>query len=128
MSEHDSFYDLKKPTITNVRAVLKWAHENSIKTNIDYLDCSKSFSRRPSDLDFDEVMQLIKKPSKPFLRVILRKNFNWYSLLTEGEHVEDVLEVGFSGVKLDRNEIFVFCYLKWEFLGRMKEKFELAQL
>jgi len=49
----DQFYDLKRPTISNVKATLTWAKELSIKIFIDYLDCSKSTSRQPADMAFD---------------------------------------------------------------------------
>ena len=42
-----------------MQSALKWVEARAIKTFIDYLDCSKSTARQPSNIAFDEVMELI---------------------------------------------------------------------
>lgn len=75
-SVSDRFYDLKHSTVVVVKSALRWAKERSIKTFIDYLDCSKSTARQPSDMAFDEVLELIDKTAAQYFRIILRKKFN----------------------------------------------------
>lgn len=121
----DQFYDLKQPTIANVKAVLTWAKERSIKTFIDYLDCSKSTARQTSDMSFDEVLELIDKAAAVFFRVILRKNYNWFGILSNDAHVEDVIEIGIRGIQDGKKELFIFSYLKKELFEELQNKYEL---
>lgn len=127
-SRTDQFYDLKHFTIANVQAALRWAKERSIKTFIDYLDCSKSAARKPSDMAFDEVLELIHEAAARYFRIILRKNFNWFGILTNNKHLEDVIEMGIRGIMVGKKEIFVFCYLKKELFEEMTGKFALTQI
>lgn len=126
--EHDIFFELTQPTIANVRAVLAWAEKYAIKTAIDYLDCSKSFSRQPSDMAFNEVLELIDKVAAQYFRIILRKNYNWFGILTNNKHLEDVIEMGIRGIMIGKKEIFVFCYLKKELFEEITGKFALTQI
>ena len=127
-SSSDQFYDLKRPTISNVKAALKWAKELSIKTFVDYLDCSKSTARQPSDMAFDEVLELIDEAAAQYFRIILRKNFNWFGILSSDAYLEDVIEIGLRGIEIGKKEIFIFCYLKKDFFDEMNEKFALTQI
>jgi len=61
--------------------------------------------------------------SKPYFRVILRKNRNWFLLLTDKLHIEDMLEIGIRGVEINGEEYFTFSYLKKEMLGKLMKKF-----
>ncbi len=127
-SGSDQFYDLKRPTISNVKVALKWIKERSIKTFVDYLDCSKSTARQTSDMAFDEVLELIDEASARYFRVILRKKFNWFGILSSDAHLEDVIEIGLRGIMVGKKEIFVFCYLKKESFEEMAGKFALTQI
>ena len=124
----DQFYDLKRPTIANVQSALKWVEARAIKTFIDYLDCSKSTARQPSDMAFDEVLKLIDEAAAQYFRVILRKNFNWFGILTNNKHLEDVIEIGLRGIMVGKKEIFVFCYLKRKLFEEMAGKLALTQI
>jgi len=126
MYERDLFFELKRLTIANVRAVLEWAHKHAMKTAIDYLDCSKSFSRQSSDMAFHEVLELIDKKSAPYFRIILRKNFNWFGILSTDAHVEDVIEIGIRGITVGEKEIFIFSYLKKELFDDLEKQFKLS--
>ena len=125
-SGSDQFYDLKHSTISNVKAAIKWAKELSIKTFIDYLDCSKSTARQHSDMAFDEILELINEAAAQYFRIILRKNFNWFGILTNNKHIEDVIEIGIRGIMVGKKEIFVFCYLKRKLFEDMEKQFELT--
>lgn len=127
-SGSDQFYDLKCPTVANVKSALTWTKERSIKIFIDYLDCSKSTARQPSDMAFNEVLELIDEAAAQYFRIILRKNYNWFGILTSDRHIEDVMEIGLRGIQFDQKEIFIFCYLKKEILSKMSKKFELTRV
>jgi hypothetical protein len=124
----DQFYDLKVPTASNAKAALSWAKERSIKTFIDYLDCSKSSARQPSDMVFDDVLKLIDESAAKFFRVIVRKNYNWFGLLSDDAHVEDVIEIGIRGIRDGKREIFIFSYLEKTLFQDLEERFELVQI
>jgi hypothetical protein len=125
----DQFYDLKHPTIANEKSALTWVKERSIKTFVDYLDCSESTARQPSDMPFDAVLKLIDKSAAELFRVILRKNYNWFGILSNDAHVEDVIEIGIRGIKDGKKELFIFSYLeeKWfEELGQVVGLLEIT--
>lgn len=92
-SMHDIFYWLKRPTVSGIRAVLEWAHQYAMATRVTLLDPSESIRRLLGDEPFEKVMRHIGAHAKPFFRVILRKNQNWYLLLTDEKHIEDLIEI-----------------------------------
>ena len=111
-----------------MQSALKWVEARAIKTFIDYLDCSKSTARQPSDMAFDEVLELIDEVATQYFRIILRKNFNWFGILSSDAYLEDVIEIGLRGIEIGKKEIFIFCYLKKDFFDEMNEKFALTQI
>jgi hypothetical protein len=125
--EQDLFLWLKRPTIANVKAVLTWANERAMRTDIDCSDTAKMIRRQPSDKPFEEVVRHINGKSKSYFRVILRKNRNWFLLLTDDLHIEDMLEIGIRGIEIDGEEYFTFSYLKKEMLSKLKKKFSFRE-
>ena len=77
---------------------------------------------------FDEVLKLIDEAAAQYFRVILRKNFNWFGILSSDAYLEDVIEIGLRGIEIGKKEIFIFCYLKKDFFDEMNEKFALTQI
>lgn len=65
--------------------------------------------------------------AKPFFRVILRKNQNWYLLLTDEKHIEDLIEISVRGIEIRSKEYFIQCFLRKELMGRLKTKFHLIE-
>lgn len=126
--EHDLFYDLERPTIANAKSALTWAKNRSIKTFIDYLDCSKSTARQPSDMNFGEVLNLVNKTATQYFRIIFRKNYNWFGILSTDAHVEDVIEIGIRGIMVGKQELFIFSYLKKELFDELNQEFSLLQI
>lgn len=122
-SEQDLFLWLKRPTIANVKAVLTWAGERAMRTDVDCSDKAKMVRRQSSDKPFEEVVRHINGKSKSYFRVILRKNRNWFLLLTDKLHIEDMLEIGIRGVEIDGEEYFTFSYLKKEMLSKLRKNF-----
>jgi len=121
----DDFYTPQKMTIKNIKTILKWTHENGIKTDIHYLDCSKSFARQRSDKTFEEAMAHISKESKGFFRIIYRRNWNAWLICSDDPTPKDYLEIGICGISIDGIEHFIFVFLDKEKLDELKEQFEI---
>jgi len=125
--DQDLFLWLKRPTITEVRAVLNWAHKRAMRTDIFSSDTAKDVRKDYSDKPFEDVVRQINGKSKSYFRVILRKDRNWYLLLTDKLHIEDMLEIGIRGVEIDGEEYFIHSYLKKEMLSKLRRKFSLSE-
>ncbi|GEM_PF-2313183 len=125
--KQDVFYWLKRPTITRIRAVLEWADKHALRTDISFRDDSGVSRRKATDKTFEEVMKRINGKAKPYFRVILRKNQNWFLLLSNKKHIEDLIEIGIRGIEIDSNEYFIHCFLKKELMNQLKRKFQLAE-
>ena len=123
----DIFYWLKRPTVAGVRAVLNWAHKRAMRTDVYCSDTAKDVRKEYSDRPFKEVLRHINGKSKSYFRVILRKDRNWYLLLTDNLHIEDMIEIGIRGVDIDDEEYFIHSYLKKEMLGKLKRKFSFKE-
>jgi hypothetical protein len=126
-SGQDIFYWLNRPTIANIKAVLIWANERAMRTDVDCSDRAKMIRRQHSDKPFEEVVRHINRGSKAYFRIILRKDRNWFLLLTDKLHIEDMLEIGICGVEVDGEEYFTFSYLKKEMLRKLRRKFLLKE-
>jgi len=125
--EQDIFYWLKRSTITEVRAVLNWAHKRAMRTDVYCSDTVKMVRKQSSDRPFEDVVYHVNGGSKSYFRIILRKNRNWFLLLTDKLHIEDMLEIGIRGVEIDGEEYFIHSYLKKEMLSKLRRKFLLRE-
>lgn len=124
----DIFFRLPHPTIAEIRSIFEWANKHALKTHISCLEVSKSWSRIPSSKSFDDVVDFINRQAKPYFRIVLRKNMNWFAVLAEERHIEDVIEIAIRGIEIDEKEYFIQCYLKKELLGRLKSKFAVTEI
>lgn len=124
----DVFMCLRHSTIAEIRSVFEWARKYAIKTDISCLDVSRDFSRRPSAKRFEEIVNLINRKAKPYFRIIIRMDFNWFLLLTDKKHIEDLIEIGIRGIEIDSGEYFIQCFLKKELLKQLKRKFALVEI
>jgi hypothetical protein len=70
----------------------------------------------------------ITEKNKSNLRVILRKNFNWYGWFSDDAHIEDIIEVAMWGIEIDSKEYFIQCFLKKEYMHELKKQFDLIEL
>ena len=125
--EQDIFYWLKRSTITEVRAVLNWARKRAMRTDVYCSDTAKMVRKQSSDRPFEDVMRYINREARSYFRIILRKNRNWFLLLTDKLHIEDMLEIGIRGVEIDGEEYFIHSYLKKEILSKLRRKFLLRE-
>lgn len=70
----------------------------------------------------------IGRNAKPYFRVILRNNWNWFLLLSNKKHFEDFIEIFIRGIDIGSKEYFVRCFLKKELMPVLKKKFSLEQI
>ncbi len=124
----DIFFRLEHPTIAEIRSILEWTNKNSLRTEVSCLEASKSFQRHVADKSLNEILDHVSRSAKPFFRVILRKNFNWFLTLSGKRHIEDVIEVGLRGVDIGHKEYFIQCFLKKELLVDLRKKFRLIKI
>jgi hypothetical protein len=127
-SKQDSFYCLDRPTIAKTKEILLWAHKRAMKTEVDSSDSARMIRRTHSDKPFEEVVRHVDRKAREYFRVILRRDRNWFMILTNDLHIEDMVEVGIRGVEIDGEEYFTFSYLKKEMLDRLKKKFPLKEI
>jgi len=129
MSEErqDVFYWLKRPTIAKVKAVMLWAHERAMKTEVHRSDRAKGIRRHRCDTPLEEVVRHVNGEARSFFRVILRRDRNWFLLLTDKLHIEDMLEIGICEVEIDGEEYFTFSYLRKEMLDELKRTFSFKE-
>ncbi len=125
--QQDVFFCLKNPTIARIRDLLKWGHKHAMRTDVDFRD-SSNLDKCPAAETFEEVLGYINRRAKPYLRVILRKNWNWYLLLSNKKHFEDFIEIGIRGIDVGPKEYFVRCFLKKELMPGLRKKFSLEQI
>lgn len=123
----DIFFWLKRPTIVEMRAVLEWANKHALRTDISSRDVQQFSRRETADKQFEEIIPRINRSAKPYFRIILRTNQNWYLLLTDEKHIEDLIEIAIGGIEIDFKEYFIRCFLKKELLERLKGKFQLVE-
>jgi len=124
----DIFMCLQHPTIAEICSVFKWAHKHVLRTDISYLDVSRDFGRQPSTKTLEEIVNHINREAKPYFRIIIRRDFNWFLLLTDKKHTEDLIEIAIRGIEIDSKEYFIQCFLKKELLKKLKRKFMLFEI
>jgi len=57
-----------------------------------------------------------------------KKNWNWYLLFSNKKHFDDFIEIGIRGINRGSKEYFVRCFLRKEWMPRLKKKFSLEQI
>ena len=125
---NDIFYEMPRPTLKKVKNILVWADKNGIKTDVDMLDCSKSFCRVASDKTFEEVLGYISKGSLGFFRVVFRQQNNVFGLFSSVYERRDYLEVFIRSIDVGQVEYFIFIYMEPEKLGYLKNKYSLKEI
>jgi hypothetical protein len=87
-----------------------------------------NLDKRPAEETFEEVIGYINRNAKPYFRVILRKNWNWYLLLSNKKRFDDFIEICIRGIDMGSKEYFVRCFLRKEWMPRLKKEFSLKQI
>lgn len=125
--QQDIFFCLKNATIAKIRNLFEWGHKHAMRTDVYFWE-DANLDKRPAGETFEEVIGFINRNSKSSFRVILRKNWNWYLFLSDKKHFEDFIEICIRGIDVDSKEYFVRCFLKKEWIPRLKKKFSLEQI
>jgi len=124
----DIFYKLRQPDIECVKSILRWAHKNALKTQIDLLDCRKSIARVRANRGFEEVLSAMTESALDYYRIILRKDGITWGIISETYERKDYLEIGICGIRIEGLEHFIFTYLNESKLGALQTKYELIPL
>ena len=128
MSERqDLFFRLKKSALAKIRSLFEWGHKHAMRSDVYFWE-NTNLAKRPAEETFEEVLGYINRNAKPFFRVILRKDMNWFLLLTRKKHSEDLIEICIRGIDVGPKEYFVRCFLKKEWMPALKKKFPLEQI
>ncbi|MFH1328625.1 MAG: hypothetical protein ABIH76_07295 [Candidatus Bathyarchaeota archaeon] len=125
--QQDIFFCLKNPTITKIRNLFEWGHKRAMRTEV-YSRENTNLDRRTVEENFEEVVEYINRKAKPYLRVILRKNWNWYLLLSNKKRFDDFIEIGIRGIDVGSKEYFIRCFLRKKLLSSIKKKFSLEEI
>lgn len=126
--KRDRFFLLKNPTVKKLHKILKWANSCALFSQVTFLDCTQSFRRLHSDKKIEDLLPFINQKNKTCFRVILRKDFNWYGWFSDDTHIEDIIEVAMWGIEIDSKEYFIQCFLKKEYMPKLKKKFDLIEI
>lgn len=124
----DIFYDIQDLDLKKVRSILKWAHKNALKTQVDELDCSVSFRRQASNKSFEEVMEHLDKRSVGYFRVVLRQPSGMFEFILEKYTKEEVLEIFIRSIEIENVEHFFFIYLDKDKMDYLRKKYVLKLL
>jgi len=125
--QQDIFFCLKNATIAKIRGLFEWGHKHAMRTDVYFWENS-DLDKRPAEETFEQVLEYINRKSKPYFRVILRKNWNWFLLLSDEKHFEDFIEICIRGIDVGPKEYFILCFLKKEWLPKLEENFSLGQI
>ncbi len=124
--EHDVFLWLKRPVITEMRAVLGWAHKHALREDIRCRERVGGIDKYSSDRKFDDIIGHFNRESKLFFRIIVRKGLNRFMAIDRKKHA-DLIDIGVHCVRIEDKEYFINCYLSSTLLGRMKRRFALTE-
>ena len=127
LEQQDIFFCLKNSTIAKVRDLFEWGHKHAMRTDVYFWE-SNNLDKRPAEETFEEVVGYINHSAKYCFRVILRKNWNWFLLLSNKKHFDDFIEICIRGINVGSKEYFVRCFLKKELMSNLEKRFPLEQL
>lgn len=127
LEDNDVFYSLKNRDVKSVKSILRWANDNSLRTEITMLDIHKSLARTKSDKDFNTILDLVNKKSIGYFRIILRKQMNLFGILTNKKVINDLLEIAIRGIDVDSKEYFIMIYMDKKHLDFLDKKYKLIK-
>ena len=102
--QQDIFFCLKNSTIAKIRDLFEWGYKHAMRTDVYFWE-NTNLDKRPAEETFEEVMGYINRKAKPYFRVILRKNWNWYLLLSDKKRFDDLSRYAFAGSRWVRKSI-----------------------
>ena len=120
--ERDIFLWLKRPTIAQMKEVLRWAHKRVLRADIRYR--KEGRESYPSDKDFESILKHVDRTAKLFFRIIVRKGMN-DMLRMDSPDQKDLLDF-FISVTVDRKYYDMNLYVSAKLLGVLKRKFPMV--
>lgn len=121
----DRFFWLKKPVISEMRAVLEWAHRRALREDIRCAEIGE-VEKYPSDRGFSDIAAHIGREDKNFFRIILRKGMNRFMAL-DNKKQSDILDICIYCVKIGSKFYYINLYLSSALVGKLKRKFSLTE-
>jgi hypothetical protein len=110
----DDFYNTRKLTVMQKKAICRWAKSVCYSWWVDILDCTKSFARQKIDMSFTEILKKLKR-SGHFV-IIHRRDIVRYT--DEAEYIE----IGFSTMRSP--DYFLWILLNTKYLPELKLRLE----
>lgn len=120
----DVFYKLTHNTIKNIKDIMVWADKKGERTDLLMRDSSRNrmmLGKVQSDKDFKALCSLINRNSKPYFRIILRKDKNLFAILYDEMVIKDILEIVIRGIDVGSKEYFIKIYLQKKFLKELSK-------
>jgi len=115
MQRLSGFYNLKKLNEEQLRAFFTDAVELAYNSNVQILDCSKSWQRQPTN-DFT-VQEMLDRVSLTNHNVCINRNIQ-----------HDMIDYGEVGYRTSDGEVdyFLYCYLNLDNLKILTDKYDLV--
>jgi len=123
--ERDIFLWLKRPTIAQMKEVLRWAHERALRAHIRCKDPGL-IQEYPSEIGFDIILRRVDRTAKGFFRIIVRKGMNEMLHLDKGKQ-KDLLDICIFAVRVGEKDYYMNFYLSAGLLGPLKRKFPMGE-
>jgi len=124
----DDFYNLTRPTLAKIKDIFTWGHKEALRTDVDMLNCKINIHRTKADKSFEQVLKFINKRSSGFFRMIHRKKWNSFGILSDIFKEMDILELFIRSIDIGETEYFIFMYLPVEKLSYLIEKYSFHKL
>ncbi len=123
--ERDIFLWLKRPTIAQMKEVLRWAHKRALRADIRCKDPGL-IPEYPSEIGFDSILRHVDRKAKGFFRIIVRKGMNEMLRLDKGKQ-QDLLDICIFSVRVGEKDYYMNFYLSAGLLGALKRKFPMSE-
>jgi len=125
----DVFYLVDNLTPNMIKNILTEANKIALFLDISYLSSENIVHRKNAEKEkLENLLPLITKKQVDFFRLIIRKNFNWYMILKDTSHIEDIIEICVRNIIKEDKEYFISCYVQVKHFERFKKKYKLGKL
>lgn len=121
----DIFLWLKRPIISEMRSVLKWAHGHALRKDIRYR-IGGGIEEHPTDIPFEDIVSRIGRNSKNSFRIVVRKGMNKMMVLDKTQQ-PDLLDICIHCVDIKSKAYLVNLYLSGSLLGQLKRRFAVTE-
>ena len=125
----DDFFSIKAITPDIVRELFKDAQSIALLTDISYQDSKHIMARQVTqEVSLEQLLTHINESQMDFFRFAVRRQFNFFLILADHKHFEDILEVFIRNICVDDKEYFLKCYVPIKHFDNFQEKYQLVPL